>query len=292
MRLTATPTSGSGEGGYTDGTDGFGVGEDATDSYVFMRKAGSDTVVYRDDWNGYSPDSRVWVSDSPVVTRFPHLFYGGGKVRVRALLHDGHETRLRTLHTFTPDNTPGTGPPWDQPNLPIDFTTDGLSGGALRANAAHYEFGETKSETRVNGEHFAEVSVSDTGWTPLIAWRKRSGWDMVNVKPLKIGVSAASADLKLGLQLDPSVSGGTWDLPENTSSSETAVEVNTGVTLDATGERRWPGYVAAGQGNKGAQIKDADVTFNLPSGRVVALVAQAVGKSATASGVVAWDEFF
>jgi hypothetical protein len=294
-RVTDTPSSGSAEAGYFTADNGGGAGEDATDSYVFLRKNGTTKKVYRSDWNGYVPDSRVWDENRPVITRFPHLFYGGGDFRVRAIIHGDEGSELKTLHTFTPENVDDTfaaGPPFDQPNLPIRFESDSLSGASARANAAHYEFGEVETENRVNGEHFTNVDAGTSGWTPLIIWEKRSGWNMVNVQPLKISVTAGSNDAKLGLQLNPTLSNTTTSLPTNTTSDETAVEIVDSYSFDAMGERRWAGYVTAGQGNQPSAVSSEDLTFNLPADQPVALVAQGVGGTATLSGVVAWEEFF
>jgi hypothetical protein len=295
MRLTATPSAGSGQAGYYNADDGGGAGEDSQDSYVFMRHDGAEKKVYRTNWNGYQPSSRVWVGNRPVITRFPHLFYGGGDFEVRALIHGDTGSELKTLHTFTPesvDDTFGDGPPFTQPNLPITFESSSLTGGSLRANAAHYEFGEVETENRVNGEHFTGVDAGTSGWTPLLIWQKRTGWDMVNVQPLKLSVTATSNDAKLALQLNPTLSSTTTRLPTNSSSDETAVEIVDSFSFDAVGERRWPGYVTAGQGNQPSSVSSEDLTFNLPSDQPVALVAQGVGGTATLSGVVAWEEFF
>jgi hypothetical protein len=294
FRVTGTPTAGSAEAGYFTANNGGGVGEDSTDSYVFLRKGGTTKKVYRSDWNGYAPDSRVWTGNRPVITRLPHLFYGGGDFEIRAILHRQDESTLRTLHTFTPENVDDTfsgGPPFDQPNLPIRFESSNLSGGSLQANAAHYEFGEVKAENRVNGEHFTNISVSETGWTPLLIWQKRTNWEMVNVQPLQSTVSAASSDVKLGIQLNPELTVNSTALPENTSSDETAVEI-VDATVDAFGERRWAGYTTAGQGIGPGVAADDDLTFNLPANQPVMLVAQGVGGSATVSGCVSWEEYF
>lgn len=298
-RVTGTPTSGEAVAGYFNDQNGFGCGEDATDSFVFLRKAGVTTKVYRSDWNGdHTPSSRAWVSDEPVITRAPHLFYGGGSIKIRALIHDDNETRVRTLHTFTPANTPSdwaAGPPFDQPNLPITFETNSLAGGALRANAGHYERGNSDAERRVSGEHFAAITVPTDDWVPLLSWQKRTDWDMVNVKPLTISVSATSNDIKIELQLDPTLTGATFGLPIHTDSDETAVEVtsdgNQG-TIDVDGQRRWVGYASAGQANKGGDATTTDLDFNLPNDQIVTLAAQAEEGSATASGSVSWSEFF
>lgn len=299
-RVTGTPTGGSAEAGYFDSTNGFGVGEDSTGSYAFVRKAGTTHTVYRTDqgnggWNGHVPDGRVWDSDSPVITRFPHLFYGGGSINVRALLHDGDTPELRTLHTFTPENVPssfGAGPPFDQPNLPITFDSASLAGGNLRANAAHYEYGDEHDESRLNGEHFDGITVTASGWTPILSFAKRSGWEMVNIKPSAFDVFAATNDVKLSLQLDPTLGSAPSSLPANTASDESAVHVKTGGTINTTGQRRWTGFVQAGGNNKFGSAESNKIDFNLPADQTVTLAGQAIGGDATVKGHGNWEEFF
>lgn len=294
-RLTGVPSAGEAFGGYATANDGLVTGEDTTDSFIEIRNSGVTKRVHRTDWNGYVPSERVWVDSRPIITRFPHLFYGGGDLGIEALLHGSDGSALRRLHTFTADSISdvfGEGSTIGQPNLPFRFESASLSGGALRANACHYQFELSQGETRVNGEHFTEVNAGTVGWTPLIAWRKRNGWDMVNVKPLKMKVVASGADAKLELQLGATVSGGSWNRPTHSSPSETALEFNTGATLDANGERRWPGYVAAGQGSNSGEAESQNLDFNLPTDQVVVLAAQGVGGTATLSGVVGEEEFF
>lgn len=302
LRVTSEPTAGEAYGGYFDPDNGGLVGEDTTDSFVELRKGGTAKRVHRTDWNGYRPDERVWVNNRPVITRMPHLFYGGGDFKIEALLHREDGSELRTLHTFTPDNVDDTfvdGPPMDQPNLPVRFESDSLSGGALRANACHYQFSLSETENRVNGEHFSSISVPTDDWVPLLSWRKRTNWEMVNVRPLAIGVTVSGANVKLELQLDPTLSDANWRLPTNTSSSETAVEVDvpnegtTDTTISTDGERRWPGSAVAGQGSQPGSLSAADLTFNLPADQIVSLTAQAVGSSATVEiGQTSWEEYF
>lgn len=294
-RLTAAPSGGEALFGYYDGTDGFGVGEDGTDSFVFVRKRGEEHRVYRSDWNGHDPGERVWANRYPVITRFPHLFYGGGGIQFKAVLHGSGEPRLRTLHVATPDvildDYTNEGPPFDQPNLPVRFETSSLSGAALRANACHYNYGDSHAENRQNGEHFSGISAGSTGWTPVISWQKRDGWDSVNVAPVKLDIVARTNDARLGLQLGATVSSTSFGLPTNSDSSETAVHVATDGTLDVVGNRRWTGYVASGN-PQSLSMEQSSLEFNLPAGTIITLVAQGVGGTSDLSGAIGWEEFF
>lgn len=299
FRVTDTPTGGEALCGYFNDENGFGFGADATDSFLFIRKSGTTLRIYREDWNDYSPDSRIFVSKHPVVVRNPHLFYGGGGIRFRFIEHANNESVLRNVHTITPDNLPdswGDGPPFDQPNLPSRFESDGLTGSSLRANATHYERGNSGAETRVNGETFSGVSAPVDDWTPLMNIRKRSGWEMANIRPLNIAVESANSDAKIELQLDPTLDGTqTWELPENTSSSETSIEVTRdgnqgGITTD--GERRYIDYAPAGQGNQSGQVTTSELDLSMPNGQVLTLAAQGIGGTATISGAITVQEFF
>lgn len=293
FRVTDTPTGGEGYAGYASSANGIIAGEDTTDSFVEIRRNSDTHRVHRSDWNGFIPDSRVWVSNRPIITRMPHLFYGGGDLAINALIHGKERSELRTLHTFTPDNVPfSDGAPIDQPNLPVLFESKSLTGANVRGNASHYQFSLAETENRVNGIHYGPTTVSTTGWTMIAGWQKRSGWEMVNVRPLKISVTAETNPVRVELQLNPALSSVSTALPTHTSSSETAVQEITSATVDSAGERRWVGYAPAGQGNATDSISADSLSFNLPVNQPVALFAQAVGGDSTVSGAVAWEEYF
>lgn len=316
FRVTGTPTSGECFAGYFADTNddqipdvGFGFGSDATSDFAFLAKGGTIQRVRKADWNGEDITDRPFVGHYPRICRFPHLFYGGGAIRWRVVGHetvDGTPTpTLKTVHTETPESAADygspfdAGPPFDQPNLPPAFTSNGLAGGSLRANASHYESGEDESENRLNGEFFGGstgTSVGQTGWTHLVSWRKRDGWDMVNVKPFRVGVIAESSDVQLELQLGSTVSSTSFSLPTHTDSNGSAVEVSTAGSLDTAGQRRWVGYSQAGSSSALSSspglIGQSSLDFNLPGEDVVTLAANGVGGSASVFGYVAWEEYF
>lgn len=315
-RVTSMPSSGDAFFGYFNavniGSDnspneGFGFGVDGTGTFSFIAKGGTTRKVYQGDWNGPEADkveSDPFDKHYPRICRFPHLFYGGGGIRYIILEHrtdDDGVPRIepRTVHIETPETVSSegapfnSGPPFNQPNLRCAFTVSSISGAALRANAAHYESGNDESERRVNGEHFTGTNVGTSGWTHLLSWQKRTDWEMVNVKPLKIFVPPpASNDVKLELQIDASLSNTSFSRATHSSDDETAVEVSTAGSISTNGERRWVGYSATGQGNQGSAIGTAAVDFNLAADITVTLAAQAVGGSTDVDGVVAWEEFF
>lgn len=316
FRLTSTPTGGEAFAGYFADSDddqipdvGFGFGSDATSDFAFIAKGGTIQRIRQSDWNGEVVGGRPFVTHYPRICRFPHLFYGGGGVQWRIVDHDtvdGTPTpTLKTVHTETPESVSSygspfdAGPPFDQPNLPPAFTSNGLAGASLRANASHYESGEDESENRINGEFFggaSGTSVGQTGWTHLVSWRKRDGWDMVNVKPFRVGVIAESSDVQVEVQLGSAVSSTSFSLPTHTDANGSAVEVTTSGSLDTAGQRRWIGYAQTGASGAFSSspglIGESSLDFNLPGEDVVTLAANGVGGSASVFGYVAWEEYF
>lgn len=318
FRVTATPTGGECFAGYFADTDddqvpdeGFGFGSDATSDFAFLAKGGTIQRIRQADWNGVSVSDRPFITHYPRICRFPHLFYGGGAIRWRIVDHDTDDgtptPTLKTVHTETPESAADygapfdDGPPFDQPNLPPAFTSNGLTGGAIRANASHYESGEDESENRINGEFFggsSGTSVGQTGWTHLMSWRKRDGWDMVNVKPFKVGVIAESSDVQLELQLgsDIGATDADFSLPTHTDSNGSAVEVTSAGSLNTAGQRRWVGFSQTGGSGAFSSspglIGESSLDFNLPGEDVVTLAANGVGGSATVWGYVSWEEYF
>lgn len=315
FRLTDTPTSGEAFGGYfADRNDdqipdvGFGFGSDSTSDFAFIAKEGTIQRIRQSDWNGVDIPDRPFTNHYPRICRFPHLFYGGGAIRWRIVDHiteDGQpKAVLKTVHTETPDTvaeygTPfNDGPPFEQPNLPPAFTSNNLSGANIRANASHYESGEDEMENRLNGEFFSNTSVGQTGWTPLLSWRKRDGWDMVNVKPFKVGVVSESSDVQVEIQLgtDITATDSDYSLPTHTPDNGTSVEVTTVGDINTPGQRRWIGYAQAGSSGAFSSspglIGESSLDFNLSGNDIVTLAANGVGGSATVWGYVSWEEYF
>lgn len=318
FRVTATPTAGECFAGYfADDNDdqipdvGFGFGSDSTSDFLFIAKEGTIQRIRRPDWNGVDIAERPFVNHYPRICRFPHLFYGGGAVEWRIVDHDvvdGTPTpALKTVHIETPQSVAeygapfDDGPPFEQPNLPPAFTSNGLTGASLRANASHYESGEDEAENRINGEFFGGstgTSVAQTGWTPLISWRKRDGWEMVNVKPFKIGVITEGADIQTELQLgtDISATDADYSLPTHTDDNGTSVELTTSGSINSPGERRWIGFSqTSGTGafsSSPGLIGESSLDFNLPGDDIVTLAANGVGGSADVWGYISWEEYF
>lgn len=323
VRLHTNPTGNQdARWGYFDGQDGMGFGTrifqngettaggtittTGLQPYAFTQKSGTTSIYAQEHWNldtldGSSNEENPSGHDlrdfsELTICRFPHLYYGGGRIRWAVKVHDrsgdAPQAPLIEVHTVAAE----TEAPIDTPHLPSQArvenngtTTNNLD---LRLTAAHYVTGDTEPDTRVNGVRNSVAGISTTEFVPIISWRKRTGWEAVNVRPVKIAVQAGT-DMELMLVEDASLTGASFGLAPWTDSSESAVYYDTSATsmTQNVGNRRWVGQVTGGQGNKSGDNVADDIDFNLPSTQIVTLAARADTSGDIKAVVMNGEEF-
>ena len=287
--------------GYSNGTNGFGCGVDADGLYCFHDYGGTRDKYYQKDWNKDTLDGSD-DDDNPSglsldnfqsghIFRWPHLWYGYGQIEYVIAVRDRNGVEPVTVHSVNRDGDEL----FEQSNLPMkarvenNGTAESLS---LYLNAVHYEKRTKDVDVRINGEYNNGVSVDDT-WTPLISIRKRTDWADVNIKPLEVEISS-DTDIVAEIQLDSDITGASFNLPEHTSSSETAVEVDTSATdFNTFGERRWVSRVKSGGNNKFGAAAAENIDFNIPAEQIITLAAKAdSGQTGSVDAVLKWGEEF
>lgn len=259
----STPT-GTQDGwvGYTDGTWGGGFGEDATSPYVFLDRDGVRTTVHQSDWNlhklnGEPGEGPPLDATDGFTLRLPHACYGHSKFTVvLGVKLDNGGFKLYPVHQF---NVIGASM-WDVFDLPIRWQFDGSEGDGnyLAGTACHYEGetgrnvkrtnGETSTAAKNGGESISLPSFTGTtgGWTPLVAFRKRTGWSQANVTPLAFSIDSDNP-VEVQITARAALSNTNWQLPEATTTTETAVEYDvvdsedkaSATTIDTLGEREY-----------------------------------------------------
>lgn len=176
--------------------NGTGVGHDDQGDYVWFRSGVSgvsDTKLYRSDWNGNNidtlPEGELFHRGGFV--RIDHTFYNQGAADVNW----GYKTtdgklRIVTLHSF---NVPDS-PMWSESDLKWQMGCEGanLTG---YINAAHYKGGNGNTIIRTNGAGrdgtvfgSAITGLSTGDVVPILSIQLRSGWENVNITPIKYAV--------------------------------------------------------------------------------------------------------
>lgn len=257
--------------GTFDISNGFGWFADTTGIHIFVRKAGSDTVVAQADWNKDTLDGSGGTSNPSGNTlslsngnifEIRYNWYGDGDAFFYALVPDtggdGREQILMHRETFSGATNV------EDPNMPIEVraenngtadTTDVFIGGRQASRFG----GALESEKRPVVEFVSEVSITTNEvWEPLIACRKKSTFpsgqgreNSARVQFTSVNVSVTGGDALFRVTHSDTANG-TFSSPTNWN-GESASECNT-VSNDLTSaETGQPfEYVDVRAGNQGS----------------------------------------
>jgi len=257
MRFTAAPTGTQDvKWGYFDDDNGFGFGYDATDWYIFYRRGGSDTKVYRTEWNidqvdGAGPSGVAVSTTSGTIWQIDFLWYGYGAVQFSVLEQETETgfTKKVPLHTYQVATTNSI----IDPNQPI--TVRGTNGDSSTSNFTFYIGGRQISlvggrdqvpQRRVSEilSTYTLVAAEDT-WEPLIALRKKANHgpsgraNSVNVDFVGFEV-AVTQDTEFRVTYGGTTSNLSWSAPTGWNSTESACEtkVTSGTALTTSADGR------------------------------------------------------
>lgn len=313
IRTTSRPTGNQEwKAGPFNGSNGFYLGEDSTGYYIARLSGGVESKVRQENWNkdtldgsddANNPSGLSLDFDDGHVIRFDYAWYGHGETKIRLVMNDpsqevshGNENsqRVVTVHSFYPKGEVNT----EQSSLPIETRVEN-NGTAeaydlFMAGRQFTVLGSSGTSKRTNGETRLGQSLSTTNWTPLISFQKRSGDEAIPVDTEGFKVNSDS-DIEYSIQLvDPGdLNGASFGLATNTSSSETAVEVDTSATGFAnTGERRFIDFISGGNSRSTRAESEQGLDFEAPAGGVVVLAARAPSGTATVDSVLRWTEGF
>jgi len=228
--------------GYQEFAEGAGDGGGATEAgpqpYVFLERDGEGrTVVPQERWNiNTLPD---FDPSAGFIVRWPHAAYGhvGYVIEVGVksdwedadITVDGDAFKLKPVHVFT---TLGETM-WADFDLPIEWHVTGseANGFELLATACHYEGQRGRKIKRTSGEGFTPAKNGGStitlnsfpDWTPLLAFRKRDGWDSTDITPLGFSINP-TADVEVEITVGASFSNASYGRPEDTGTTEAATE--------------------------------------------------------------------
>lgn len=244
--------------GYYDNSNGIGVGvgyKDFTDGesgatssgaqpYVFFEVGGEGReVVPQENWNidtldGTGIGPAVDLTDGTTV-RFPGAAYGhsrcGVEIGVKSDDQDadfsiaGDAFKMYPVHVFTKLGQTM----WDEFDLPIEWNTSGSqnNGFVLKATACHYQGDEGRTLKRLSGEGFTpqknggnNISLNTfSDWTYLLSFRKRSGWEGIDITPIGVSVNA-DQNIEMQITVGGDFNNTSYGLPDDTGTTEAAVE--------------------------------------------------------------------
>jgi len=290
--------------GAFNGSDGVYFGEDSNGVFVAREKGGTEKdKVYQSNWNldavngsgddDVNPSNRELDLDEGVILRVVYAWYGHGQIQFQVVIRDEEDDSQMVIpvHNIYPVAETST----EQANLPVEATVDneGTADGydLFVAGRQFSIIGDEAPNTRINGENRFGQSV-DGSWTPLIGFQKQLGQDNIDVKPDSFTVST-DANIEIAVLSESELSDGTYELPSQTSSSETVVNVNDNASGFTTeGERRFTDIVVSGGRGNSSDRTGAQLDFNTPAEEEIVLAARAPSGSASVDASLRWEEFF
>lgn len=236
-----TPPSGTqnAQWGYFDNFNGFGFGVDVTGSFLFSRRAGTDTKIYQSNWNkdtvnGSGSSGLVLDFTKGIITQINFTWYGYGDANYFVYLTDSGSLRKRRtlVHNIITEGSTSI----ETPNQPIRIDVDNGSaggdfkvfvGGRLTATYGNSTFLARRFASYVTG---VNVTSSATP-TPLISIGKKqlfgSGSGNNNTVQVKLDNMEFSTNqgmlFDVVYSLSSSIDSNNFTTPDNIPAGETAV---------------------------------------------------------------------
>lgn len=269
--------------GYFNDDTGFGVGEDSTGRFTFIRIGGTDTKRRPGDWNGYSEDN--FSRDQFSIYRMPFQFYGEGPVSFWHS-YEGDETNELVLIDKIFSSVHGNDMFLEQPSLPLraivenGSTTSDLT--LLVGGRSYGVFGDYQVDWNISGARRSGVTVGQS-WTPLVSVRlKSSDYGIYSIPAAGTIFPVDAVDIQIFYRSD--IQNASWGAPSELSASETALEYDTSADgFNSTGEGHFPARAPGGQGSRSgnSSVELPDISIPAVSDGVVTLAARKVDSGDT-----------
>lgn len=312
VRVPTAPTSTAYcEWGYTDFTNGFYFGVDATGNYVAYVSGGSVTKIYQTDWNldkldGNGASKLTLDLSEGVISQIDFTWYGYGDIEWSFLLKDP-KTNINEKIPIHRVRLEGSVSVVD-PNQPLSFRSGNGASGTTNTSLyiGGHQFSVVDGNSFPPKREFSELVTSyttatNTNWQPLVAFRKKATFNgrtnsvLVRLKQFEV---AADADMEVRVTIAGTTSNLSWGAPTGVTATETAVETKvtggTALTTSADGQPRDYAFVnAGGVGTNRGDTSSTDTEFALGAGQEVILWVRrqsATGAMIVKHAHVTWEE--
>lgn len=290
VRMPAQPASTAfAEWGYTDFTNGFYFGWDATGVYVAIVTGGSATKTYQSNWNvdtleGTGPSGELLDLTDGVVCQIDFTWYGYGDIEFSFLIKNPDTLKIKktVCHRIKNDGSASI----IDPNQPLSFRVGNGASGTTNTSLyiGGHQFsiinGQSQGQTRVYSELLTNyTTATNTNWQPIIAFREKAtlnGRDnSVVVRALNF-VVASDGNLETRITYSGTTNNLSWGTPTGLTATETAIEskvttTGTALTTSAPGFPIEYGFVPGGATGRGGGTNFAELTFPLGVGQEVIL---------------------
>lgn len=261
IRLPVIPTNTQeARWGYFDDNNGYFFGRDATGIFIDIRRAGTDTKIYQDNWNVDKLDGTGKSGINLNVAKgnifqIIYTWYGYGVINFTVITSDKDNVQKQVIvHRYRPQEETSVA----DPNLPIraqaiNGATAPASGLNLYVGGRQYSvFGPFNPKRRITSERRLNVTAATSNFVPTVSFRRKDifppGSARANSVSCKVeGLDIiAEVDTIYEIRLAPTLTGTNFTTPTGTSPSETALLADTSATAVSGGELIYAGLINGG----------------------------------------------
>jgi hypothetical protein len=286
------------EWGYFDDNNGVGYGIDSTGPYIFIKRQGVKTKTYQSDWNKDTLDGSNVFDSNPtgstldlqngVISQIDLLWYGYGAIKFFINVKDA--TTLRgsvpvLVHVILPENDTSIS----QPNLPISVIVEnGDSATSKNVYVGGRQFsiyGRASERYRINGELNTTIAVTNSAWTPLISFKRKTGIGNNQTVALANLDIIPDGNIIYTFVTGAALTGSSFGGFTNVAATETVLEVDTAATAIVGGTFFGGEHLAVGN-NQGKLLETLEnMDFAFVNSDAVTIVAKSIGASANVEAV-------
>jgi len=273
--------------GYWDGNNGAYFGYDSDGVFTeFIRNGTRQGKTYGGGWVAETRASNVDVEtalNEGAVSRLGLSLYNHGEITFEVFpRNDENRQTRRVVHADSPRETTTLS----QQNNPIRVEVDNPSSSDFDVFVADRQAsirGNVEASRRITSEFNMSGSLDGTNWVPLISFRRKGGFNGIDVNLFSLDVQTAD-DAVLQLRSDVTLTGANWGAPSVVNAGETVLEVDMSATdVDAsTGYHRWMGGSEGGGGPASTSLtRFENVDNSLKRERNMTLMARALEGTVT-----------
>lgn len=284
------------EWGLDNGTEGVGFGEDATGFFVYYRRSGSQTKVRPENFSvdsldGTGPSGLTLDTSEGFIYQINFAWYGYGVIEWEIIAADPNTGLQKSfpIHRYKASGETSI----QSPNLPIYVILDN-NGTATAANLyvggrKYAILGIYRPNARFTHDYRLQLGSVGTTWLPVIAFRRKTGFEDVSVKLESISMTP-DADMIWKVVTGVTVSGGTWGTPAESTAAETAVEVNKTLTSTSGGITIDMGLVGGTRNIASAGVSQLTELDFIGTDAIVLYVRRTTGTNGTVDALVGVKE--
>lgn len=278
--------------GAINNNDGMYFGKDSTGNFIEILDNATPTRIYQSSWNvdkldGTGKSGLTLDTTAGNVYNVQFTWYGYGVMDFVIYIKSILGLKKVVVHRYIIDGQTSIA----NPNLPI---TAQISQTASTNNESLYVGGRQFSilgnytpNYRVTSELVLGKSIGTAGLIPIISFRYKSAYKIVNSKIEGIDI-LSTQPLLLEIYQGATLVGSVFGTPTRTTASETAFESDTTASSYSGGEILYRDLAPGGSGSsKSVGDEDLrDLILDIPTNQNITLVAQSIGASTATADIV------